>query len=145
MKIYCEHGALTADLRALQREGRIELVHFPYDPDSRARHIAPSAVVSSAQWRDLNVTWGELRGTWDDCTGSEHLSEIMRIIGPGNRRDALHLDSAYKSGCAAIVTADNDILDHKSNLGVLLGLRIFHPQHDNDALHRFIVERSHAV
>lgn len=145
MKIYCEHGALTADLRAFQPEGRVELVHFPYDPDSRGRHIAPSAVPSKAQWKDLNVPWDKLSETWEDYVGSEHLSEIMRIIGHGNRRDALHLDSAYKSGCAAIVTADNDILDHKSDLEGLLGLRIFHPQHDNDVLHRFIVERSQAV
>lgn len=145
MKIYCEHSALTADLRALQREGRIELVYFPYDPYSRARDIAPSAVASNAQWRDLNVTWGELSGTWADCTGSEHLSEIIEIVGRQNRRDALHVDSAYKTGCAAIVTADRDILDHKSELEVVLRLRIFHPEHDKDALRRFIVERSQAV
>lgn len=145
MKIYCEHHALTADLRTLQREGRIELVHFPYDPDSRARHIAPSAVVSNAEWRDLNVTWGELRGTWDDFTGSEHLSEIMGIVGRENRRDALHVDSAYKTGCAAIITADRDILDHKRELELVLRLRIFHPEHDKDALRRFIIERPQGV
>jgi len=49
MKIYCEHGALTADVRALQREKRIELVYFPYDPGSRTRHIAPTAVVSEGK------------------------------------------------------------------------------------------------
>ena len=140
MKIYCEHSALTADLRALQREERIELVHFPYDPGSRTRHIAPSAVASGAQWRDLNTTWDELTGTWDDFKGSEHLSEIMRIIGPGNRRDALHVDSAYKTGCAALVTVDTDILDHRSKLEALLRFRIFHPENDKEELRRFIVE-----
>jgi DNA-binding HxlR family transcriptional regulator len=72
MKIYCEHGALTPELRALQREGRIERVHFPYDPGSRTRHLAPLAVVSDAQWRDLNTSWAELTGTWDDFKGSKH-------------------------------------------------------------------------
>ena len=142
MKIYCEHSALTADLRALQREGRIELVHFPYDRESRTRHIAPSAMVSNAQWRDLNTTWDELTGTWDDFKGSEHLNEIMRIIGPGNRRDALHVDSAYKTGCAALVTVDTDIQDHQRELEALLRLRNFHPENDREELRRFIVDYS---
>jgi hypothetical protein len=137
MKIYCEHGALTADLKTLQREGRIELVHFPYDQDSRARAIAPSAVPSDAQWRDLNTTWEELPGTWADYQESRHLPEIRRIIGPANRRDALHLDSAFKTGCAAMVTADRDILDHRDKLEALLGFRIFRPD-ERDALRRCI-------
>jgi hypothetical protein len=138
MKIYCEHGALTPELRAFQRDGRIALVHFPYDPGSQARHISPSAMPSDAQWRDLNTTWSELTRPWDDFKGSEHYQEIIRIVGPANRRDALHVDSAYKSGCAAIVTADTDILAHKAALETLLGLRVFHPVIDGDKLHRFI-------
>lgn len=43
VKIYCEHGALTSDLRMLQREGLVELIHFPYDPNSWSRHIKISA------------------------------------------------------------------------------------------------------
>lgn len=136
MKIY----ALTGDLRALRRDGRIELVHFPYDPGSRTRHIAPSATASDAQWRDLNTTWDELAGTWDDFAGSAHLPEIIRIIGPTDRRDALHIDSAYKTGCVAFVTADSDILDHKGELA-LLGVRFFHSDRDSEELRRFIADR----
>jgi|SRR5437667_8193573 len=141
MKIYCEHGAVTADLRGLQRDGRIELVHFPYDPESRARAISPSTAPSDAEWRDLNTTWDEMTGTWDDFKGSQHLLEIRRIIGAANRRDALHVDSAFKTGCAAIVTVDRDILDHKNELEALLGLRIFHPDNDKENLHRFVIDR----
>lgn len=138
MKIYCEHGALTPKLRAFQREGRIVLVHFLYDPGSRTRHISPSATPSDAQWRDLNATWSELTRPWADFKGSEHHQEIIRIVGPANRRDALHVDSAYKSGCSAIVTADTDILAHKAELETLLGLRVFHPVIDGEELHCFI-------
>lgn len=120
MKIYCEHGALTSELRAFQREGRIVLVHFPYDPGSRTRHISLLATPSDAQWRDLNTTWSELTWPWDAFKGSEQHQEIIRIVGPANRRDALHIDSAYKSGCAAIVTADNDISGHKAEFETLL-------------------------
>lgn len=138
MKIYCEHGALTAELRAAQRDGRIELVHFPYDPESRPRHIAPSATPSRAQWCDLNIAWNESSAGWDDFKGSEHLPEIIRIVGAANRRDALHIDSAYKTGCAAMVTADRDILGHKAELEALLNVRIFHPVSDSEVLRRSI-------
>jgi len=138
MKIYCEHGAITTGLRALQREGLIELVHFPYDPESRARPIAPTAMPSDAQWRDLNVSWEELKGTWDDFTGSEHLPEIRRIIGPENRRDTLHIDSAAKTGCVAMITVDRDILDHRNELEALLGLKFFHPTNDEHEFRRFV-------
>jgi hypothetical protein len=34
MKVYCEHEVLTFAIKKLARSRRIELVHFPYDPDS---------------------------------------------------------------------------------------------------------------
>jgi hypothetical protein len=139
MKIYCEHGALSGYLRALRNEGKIELIYFPYDPESRTRHITPTAVPSEAQWRDMNMTFDELGNiTFNDFTGSEHLQEICRIIGPDKRRDALHVDSAYKTGCKVMVTVDRDILDHKAELEMLLKLRIFHPENDKEDLKKFI-------
>ena len=141
LKIYCEHSALSDELRALQRTGRIKLVGFPYDFPFSARAIASSAVVSDAQGRDLNTSWAELHGTWDDFEGSEHLKEILKIVGPANRRAALRLDSAYKTGCAAMIMVDEgDILAHKNELETLLALRIFHPQKDKAELLRFIAD-----
>src|SRR6266508_3761650 len=99
MKVYCEHGAITAHLRALKRAGTVELVHFPFDPDSRSRHLAASAIPSEAQWRDMNSRWDEASSTWDGISGSEHLEAIRQIVGMQNRRDVLHVDSAFKSGC----------------------------------------------
>jgi hypothetical protein len=138
MKIYCEHGALSSYLKTLRSEGKIELIHFPYDPESRTRHIAPAAMPSEAQWQDMNMTFDELDITFNDFKGSEHLLEICRIIGAGNRRDILHVDSAYKTGCQVMVTADRDILDHKTELEALLGLRIVHPENDEAELKVFI-------
>ena len=74
--------------------------------------------------------------TWADFKGSEHFSEIRRIIGSANRRDALHVDSAYKTGCVAMVTVDGDILDHKTEIEKLLPLIIFHPVNDDRRLMR---------
>ena len=99
MRIYCEHSAVTSEFRAFSRDGRIELVYFPYDPGSQTRRISPSCDV------------GRLQG--------------------------LYVDSAYKSGCAAIVTVDTDI-DHKAELEALLRLRVFHPVIDGKELYRVI-------
>ena len=141
MKIYCEPGALTSELKALQRRGIIELIHFPYDPDLRTKHISPSGIPSEAQWRDMNLSWDELGDvTWNGARGSVVHPEIQRIVGSANRRDILHLDSAYKSGCRALLTADRDILDHQAELESLLGIRIFNPQSEAVALMDFIAE-----
>jgi hypothetical protein len=134
LKIYCEHGALTPALRQLQRNGRITLVYFPYDPDARTPSISPTATPSAAQYRDLNLTYGELQGQYGDFQGSPLFAQIREIIGSQNRRDVLHVDSAYKSKCHAFLTRDNDILNHRDRLESLLGLRILNPDTDNDAL-----------
>lgn len=139
MKAYCEHGALTPTIRAMQRTGLVELVHFPYDPDSRSKHLSNVAMPSAARINDLNnLTIAELPGTWNDYSGSEHYEQILATIGPSNRRDALHVDSAFKSGCAAFITSDSDILKHGENLKALLGIRFFHPEHDLDALREWL-------
>jgi hypothetical protein len=119
MKVYFEHGALNRALRSLQRAGKITLIHFPYDPDSRSNPISAIAMPSAAQYRDLNVRYDELgHCRYDDFVGSPMLSKIREIIGRENRRDALHVDSAYKSGCRAFVTQDRDILDRARELGL---------------------------
>ena len=136
--VYCEHGAIRPYLRKLASRGRIKLVHFPYDPNSRTRHLEREAACSEARWEDMNVTWDESDSTWKDCSASEKLPRIQELIGRENRRDALHLDSAYKSCCAAFITTDRDILDHRSKLETELGFRIFNPDDDADALLEFL-------
>jgi len=128
MKVYCEHGALTAEIRKWARDGRIELVHFPYDPNSRTHKIRRIAEPSNAQIRDLNLPIKDLPGALSDYKGSEHFEEILAILGTQNRRDALHVDSAFKSGCAAFITTDSDILNDKAKLSSLLGVRFFDPR-----------------
>jgi hypothetical protein len=127
MRVYCEHGALTREIKKWAREGRIELRHFPYDSSSHGPRILELAEPSAAQIRDLNLPIRGLPGPISDYKGSEHLHEILAIVGQANRRDALHVDSALKSRCAAFVTADSDILNHKAELSSLLGIRFFNP------------------
>jgi hypothetical protein len=142
MKVYCEHGALSKSLRELQRKGRVELVHFPYDPNSQSRYPATPEAPSAAQLRDLNLTCAELPGAWQDYCGSEQISEILQILGTENRRDALHVDTALKNGCSAFVTQDRRILAQKARLETALGIRFFHPDIDCRELQRFVCEES---
>jgi len=69
----------------------------------------------------------DLPGTVSDYSSGRHFKEILSIIGPGNRRDALHVDSAFKSGCSVFITQDHHILDHRAQLEALLGIKFFHP------------------
>ena len=138
MKIYCEHNAMSADIRRVLHHANVELVHFPYDPDSQSRHVDVIAAPSQAQIRDLNLPMRDLPGTSDDYSGSVHLDTIRSILGPQHRRDALHVDSAFKSCCVAFITRDSDILDHKAQLESFLGIRFFHPETDRNALQSFL-------
>ena len=137
MKIYCEHNAMSADIRRMLRDASVEIVHFPYDPDSQSRHVDVIATPSHAQFRDLNIPTKDLPGSWTDYSGSVHLEMIRSTLGPQHRRDALDVDSAFKSGCAAFITRDSDILDHKGQLESFLGIKFFHPEIDRDALQSF--------
>ena len=134
IKIYCEHSALTPAIRVLQRAGQILLIYFPYDPHSRTPYISPTALPSAAQYRDMNLKYGELQCRYGDFRGSSMFPKILEIVGPQNRRDALHVDSAYKSECRAIVTRDSDILKNREHLETLLGLRVINPDTDHDTL-----------
>lgn len=126
MRIYCEHGALIPEIKAWARDRRIELIHFPYDPDSHTPH-SQIAEPSNAQIRDLNLPIKNLPGPIGGYKGSEHFEKILRILGREHRRDALHVDSAFKSRCAIFITRDSDILKHKAELLDLLGIRFLDP------------------
>jgi hypothetical protein len=126
MRVYCEHGAVNERLRRFQTEGRIVLVGFPYDPNSRSRAIRTLASPSRAQIGDLNIPIGEMKFPIGEMVGSEKHSEIERIVGRGNR-------------CACFFTRDpSDILAKRTELEALLRLRFFHPDDDWDRFVDFL-------
>ena len=139
MKIYCEHGATTKEIRKLGQSGNVELLHFPYDPGSNTRRIPGIATPSKAQIRDLNLPIQNLPGMGADYVGSVHFDEMLSIIGGSNRQDSLHVDSAFKHRCSAFVTWDSHILNHKLELECLLGIRVFRPDACSD-LEQFVLD-----
>ena len=136
-KVYCEHGALSARLKALKKEGKIELVHFPADL-TRSKYLKASAVPSQVQFRDMGITFEEASFAWDEAVGSDKFDQIAAIVGHQNRRDALHVDSAYKTRCVCLVSEDKDILGVRDRLTELTGLRFF-SSHE-EALYAFLEE-----
>ena len=123
-KVYCGRGAYNKRLRALESEGLIQLVHFPYE--GRNRRIRVQATPSIVTWDCTYITMDSAIPI-GEMAASEKYSEILAIIGSNNDFDARHLDSAYKSACACFLTPDKrNITRNSSDLEILLGFRIFH-------------------
>lgn len=124
-KVYCEHGAFDRRLEQLEDCGKIELYIFQYEQQiGKIRRIATPSDVTP---KDINYTFGEYSPTFSEGTPSDKFKEIERIVGKSNRKDVLHLDSAYKTGCQYFLTPDKkDIVSKRRELEPLLGLKIFH-------------------
>lgn len=128
MKVYCEHGALTRELKRLQRKGRVTLFLYPYE--MRTNKIKGLAQPSDPTWEESNTAWEEEEGTWNDLLPSSKFKSILGIVGCANVRDAKHIDSAHKSGCQAFFSPDrNDITSKGRSLEKLLGIKFYH-SHD---------------
>jgi hypothetical protein len=140
-RVYCEQGAFRNELYQLQRDGHVELIHFPYEGKIKKKH--EKALPSNAKLADLcHVPLAEAHWPLAECKGSGKLDKIRRILGPRTRRDALHVDSAYKSGCAAFLSRDsNHILAKSKELEELLGMRFFHPDAQWEEFLRFVNAR----
>ncbi|MBU4269598.1 hypothetical protein L6269_03845 [Candidatus Dependentiae bacterium] len=131
IKVYLDSGA--TDKKFIKKYCYIcDFYQYPCDSAHRTKSSSINlAYPSEVQWRDANISWAEDSYTWGDCKGSILLSEIKNIIGKNNRRDALHLDSAYKTNCSIFLTSDKkDIYSNKKILEPLLKIKIFHINQD---------------
>jgi hypothetical protein len=143
LTLYCEHGAFSPILGKYKKAGLVELFHFPRDPNSQSKRRFKMGTPSHLPWADMTLPWTEYIHSWDNYRGSEHYDSILSIVGRQSKCDAFHVDSAYKTGCAALITRDcRDIVANRVALERLLGIRIFHPDRDKTELERFIVERT---
>ncbi|MBS0615476.1 MAG: hypothetical protein JSR58_02870 [Verrucomicrobia bacterium] len=107
IRIYCDTGADISKLKTTVPQ--CEFYQFPYDSPDRPKKPLLLAMPSGAQWRDCHAAWEEFSEvTWDDFKESDLYHQIKAVIGigPENRRDVLHFDSAYKTGCQIFLTSD---------------------------------------
>jgi hypothetical protein len=123
LRVYCERGGYRRELRALEKAGAIQLVHFPYE--GRTRRVRTQANPSKITADCTHITF-DSSVPIGSMTQSEKFQDILRIVGKDNEFDARHLDSAYKSGCSCFLTPDKrDISKKSAELEVLLGLKVF--------------------
>ncbi len=127
IQIYCDSGATSSKLKYLEAD--CEFYQFPYDSPDRPKKPFLLAKPSAAQWRDCNPAWFEFTEvTFNDFQGSTIYTKIKSIVGvgPENRRDVLHFDSAFKTGCSVFLTTDKrDLWSKRDALESLAGIKTF--------------------
>jgi hypothetical protein len=140
IKIYIDTGA---DISRLEKmiPSNIKFYQFPYDSDHRPKKRPLLAEPSELQIQDGYIDLIDLNElsnvSLGDCEGSFHFSKIEAIIGKGpqNRRDVLHFDSAYKTGCKIFLTSDKkDICSKKEALEALTGIKTLNPSLELDLI-----------
>jgi hypothetical protein len=134
MRVYCDTGAYIKALGELERSGVISVHQFKYE--NRSRRITKGAIPSDLKYGDfINYTYDELKTTevistlkHDELGGiNSRVAEIQEIVGPHNRKDAQHFDSAHMTGCKAFLTSDKgDLWSKRQALEALTGVRVFH-------------------
>jgi hypothetical protein len=138
-RIYCESGAWRKKLAALEREGAIELVAFPYEGRSRR---TPTLSIPSKVTADMTHLTCDSDLPISFCDESSMFGRIRSIVGAENEFDIRHIDAAYKSRCAAFLTPDkHDILRHRFELEELLRIRFFHAIEDWEVFLKFLRSR----
>lgn len=139
VNVYCDTGGFRKELQRLEREGRVRVITFPYENEITKATVG---IPSEATFDDLNnFTIERLPGTFDDYKRSDKYGEIEKIVGRKNRRDVLHLDSAFKSGCTVFLTNDvRDILSHRQSLEPILNMRLFNSAKEWRQFLSYIVE-----
>lgn len=139
--IYLDGSVNVSGFKQLHQHCRFLL--SPYDSATQRRKDVKweLATPSQAQFRDWNIPWKDITFSWEAHKASEKLPEIYSIIGndPLERRDGLHLDSAFKSGAHIFLTSDKDnICKYRQALEPLLGFRIFYPDLEVTLVKEFI-------
>lgn len=127
IRVYCDSGADISKLKNITPY--CEYYQFPYDSPDRPKKPLLLAKPSQAQLRDCHAEWMEFPDiTLADFERSTLHPQIKAIIGtePEKRRDVLHFDSAYKTGCKIFLTGDKrDIWSKRATLESLTGIKSF--------------------
>lgn len=140
VEVFCEDGAISSQLRALQHAERITLVAFPYEKDLN-RHIRQRAEPSRLTCAEQYIYCDDTEILCSDGEPSLMYERIREILGREQRHemDARLIDSAYVTGLHCFLTRDKrTILKHRVRLESLLSIRFFHPDDDEAAFMRWL-------
>lgn len=124
IKIYCELGSLSGEIKALKSKSDLEFIYFPFENTTRKLKAAqkPSNLLSSNGFvlasSDIHI---------GDTGGSDKFLRIQNLIGAKNFRDAQHIDTAYKENCKILISPDKkDITNFRKEIYNLTGVKCFH-------------------
>lgn len=146
IKIYLDSGADISCLNNLE----CEFYQFPYDSPDRPKRLIKKGIIklavpSETQWRDSNETWEESIFPWNEHCGSSHYEALLDLITHNSkktkealRRDVLHLDSAYKTGCCIFITSDKDIFSKRLEIEILCNIKVFQSHKESKELVEYI-------
>lgn len=126
VKIYCEAGAMTTEVRNLKILENVELIGFPFESKNRRVFTAsqPSELTSDNDF----ITADNTNIRVSDTDRSEKFLQIAKIIGENHYNDVRHIDTAYKENCKIFISPDKgDIIDKAIELERLTGIKFFHP------------------
>jgi len=156
MNVYCDTGGFRKELREMELDGIIKLHQVKYE--NRNARIQTGGFPSNLTYDDaFHYTYNDLKKDkfFSSVTGDEmraamarsRYSELLELVGPANKQDARHLDSAITTGCIAFLTSDwDDIASKKETLLASFGLHVFHVTHDWQAFLSFVENNNpHAV
>jgi hypothetical protein len=130
IKVYCERGALRKELKDLKKKGLIQLIHFPYEGNTKKIEVTniPSVVTTDT----THITADNDQIFLGDCVSSDKFDLIKKVIG-NHEFDARHIDTAYKNKCRFFLSRDkDDIVGHSLKLKELLDIEFLHPDDDWD-------------
>jgi len=140
MNVYCDTGGFRKELREMELAGIITLHQVKYE--NRNGRIQNGGFPSNLTYDSaFHYTYNDLKKdeffrsvTFDEmraAAASSRFAELLELVGPANKQDARHLDSAITTSCVAFLTSDrDDIASKKEALLASFGLHVFHVTHD---------------
>ena len=124
IKIYCEDGALTKEIKEL-RNSDIELIVFPFENKNKkvSRSDNPSLLTADNTF----ITCDDSKIKISNTDKSEAFDRIADIVGKNHLNDVRHIDTAYKEKCLIFISPDKgDIVSKADDLEKLTGIKFFY-------------------
>jgi hypothetical protein len=124
IKIYCEDGAMTKEIRSLKQRDNIILISFPFE--NYNKRTVDSKLPSNLTCDSTLIT-ADSDILISDTIHSEIFDLIKSIVGANNFNDIRHIDTAFKENCKIFISPDkDDIINKGEGLENLTGIRFFY-------------------
>ena len=125
IKVYCEDGALTKEIKGLRDSEVIELVVFPFEVKSRKIERADNPSMLTVD--NTFITCDDTRIKIENTDESEIFDKVAVIVGKNHFNDIRHIDTAYKERCQIFISPDKtDIVSKADDLERLTHIKFFY-------------------